>query len=178
MRLGILSDTHNETARMREAITALRDRGAGYVIHCGDIGSPDMLDLFHIVPGQHAAGFVFGNDDVGKGDSLRRRAKELGVDCFEFFKEFTMAGKTFAVLHGDDEHRLNEVVNRGGHDFVLHGHLHCWRDERVEEGAMKGVRIINPGSLHDPRENADGVREKTCAILDVESGRLEKIVLS
>ena len=102
MRLGILSDSHNDAGRMREAITALRDRGAGYVIHCGDIMSPDMLELFHIVPGRFAAGFVYGNNDIGKCDSLRRRAKELGVDCFEFFKEFTMAGKSFAVLHGDD----------------------------------------------------------------------------
>ena len=163
---------------MCHAITALRDRSATYIIHCGDIGSPNMLDLFLILPNQHAAGFIFGNDDVGKCEPLRRRAGELGVHCFEFFGEFTMAGKAFAVVHGDDEHRLNELVSQRGHDYVLHGHTHVWRDEWIEGGSKRSVRIINPGALSDPRKDADGLRRKTCAMLDLDTGRLERIILA
>ena len=177
MRLGILSDTHDNAKMMRQAISALRDRGAGYVIHCGDIGSPKMLDLFQVLPGRYGAGFVFGNSDVRNCDSLWQRAKELGVDCFENFKQFEMAGLKFAVLHGDDEARLAAVIDGREHDVVLHGHTHRWKDERIEENGLKAIRIINPGALHDPRQNAAGVREKTCAMLDLDSGRLEKIVI-
>ena len=177
MRLGILSDTHSETEMMRLAIEALRHRGASYVIHCGDIGSPAMLDLFQVLPGHYGAGFIYGNSDVHKGDSLWRRAKELGVDYFEDFKAFEMAGLKFAVLHGHDEARLAAVIGGREHDVVLHGHTHRWRDERLEESGLRAVRVINPGALDDPRPNAEGVREKTCALFDLDFGRLEKIVI-
>ncbi len=39
MRLGILSDTHDELERTRVAIALLRRAGAEALIHCGDLSS-------------------------------------------------------------------------------------------------------------------------------------------
>ena len=99
MRLGILSDSHDQATAMRHAMDALRrDRRASYIIHCGDLCSPRMLEFLAGEP----AGFVFGNCDLDRA-GLRRHAEAIGVHCFDEFGEFTMGGREFAVIHGDDK---------------------------------------------------------------------------
>jgi uncharacterized protein len=174
MRLGILSDTHGDATLMGYALRALHQRGASFIIHCGDVGPTNVLDLFttYGIP----AAFVFGNTDVQR-EQMKRRAGVIGVTCFGEFGEFEMAGKKFAVLHGDDPRRLEEVVHQAGHDVVLHGHTHRWRDDWVNAEGKRPVRIINPGALHEPKNILDGMRAKTCAMLHLNTGRLEKIVV-
>ena len=179
MHLALLSDTHNNAQQMTWAMQSLHQRGPGFVIHCGDIGTASMLDLFRVEPGRYAAGFVFGNDDENQGNcaALRSRALELGVVCFERFGEFEMGGKRFAVLHGDDEQKLAATIATGEYDIVLHGHTHVWRDQQSIAANGKTVRVINPGALDKPRPNEVGTIERTCAIMDVEQGKLLKIYL-
>jgi len=171
MRLGILSDTHGQADWMRYAISALRQRGATFVVHCGDIGPPALLDLFIIRPGEFRAAFVFGNSDDGRA-ALDQRARELGIDCLGQFGQFEMSGKKFAVLHGDDRRALRALLLAQQHDYLLHGHTHQWRDKRIGR-----TRIINPGPAALLRKRRPIVAP-TCAILDVDAGRLEKIVLA
>src|SRR5205085_6025996 len=59
MRLGILSDTHGNLATSAAGVRALLDAGAEYLIHCGDVGSTEILELL----AGHPAVFVFGNTD-------------------------------------------------------------------------------------------------------------------
>ena len=44
MIVGILSDTHDRVAAAAAAIERLRQHGAEYFIHCGDVGSERVLD--------------------------------------------------------------------------------------------------------------------------------------
>ena len=44
MLIGILSDTHDRIETMAAAVQLLQSRGAEYFIHCGDVGSPAVLD--------------------------------------------------------------------------------------------------------------------------------------
>ena len=43
MKIGILSDTHGHLTRSLAAIECLLDAGAEMLIHCGDIGSEQIL---------------------------------------------------------------------------------------------------------------------------------------
>ena len=43
MRVGILSDTHDQVARTQSAITQLLAAGAEVLIHCGDITVPEVV---------------------------------------------------------------------------------------------------------------------------------------
>ena len=44
MILGILSDTHGHARRTAAAVRLLQQLGAEAFVHCGDVGSPDVLD--------------------------------------------------------------------------------------------------------------------------------------
>ena len=60
MRLGIVSDTHGQVLFARNAVRMLESLDVDLVIHCGDIGSPEVVALFSDWPTH----FVFGNVDL------------------------------------------------------------------------------------------------------------------
>ena len=57
MIIGIVSDTHGHVEFARPAMRMLESCQVELVIHCGDIGSPEIVELFAPWP----AHFVFGN---------------------------------------------------------------------------------------------------------------------
>lgn len=159
-RLGILSDTHGDATRARRAIELLRARGAGRIIHLGDIGSESVLD--------HLAGLestiVFGNCDDAR--SLWRYAKFLGIEVVHpaaIIEVKSVRGAIrIGITHG---HLLDEIdqLFRAEVDILLHGHTHVARDDMVGL-----TRVMNPGALH----RAD---RKTAMLLDLATGEAEWI---
>ena len=149
MIVGILSDTHDRVAAAQAAVTLLQRHGAEYFIHCGDVGSESILDVLAGLP----SAFVFGNTDWDRR-GLERYAAAVHVSCLGNAGELELGGKTFHVEHGDDFKSMKRSVEGQQFDYVLHGHTHVRRDERVGR-----TRIINPGALHR-------AREKTVALLD------------
>jgi len=158
MRLGILSDTHDRYDMMGKALTSLRERGATFFIHCGDVCGPQMLDHLAGLP----SAFVWGNCDWDRM-ALQRYAEAIHVPCYGAFADLEFDGKKIAVLHGDEKSRFDAIVKAQAHDYLLHGHTHVRRDERVGK-----TRIINPGALHR-------ASEKTVALLDLAADDLEFI---
>jgi uncharacterized protein len=160
MRLGILSDTHDQLARARLAIGLLRDAGAEALAHCGDLTGPDMIAACAALP----CYFAFGNHDADAVPALRRAVAEAGGVCLGWGGEVTLAGKRVAVAHGHthtDVRRLLAVRP----DYLLTGHSHVTSDRR--DGA---TRRINPGALFD----AD---EFTVALLDLTADDLRFLVV-
>jgi hypothetical protein len=153
--VGILSDTHDKVDAMAAAMELLRQGGAEFFIHCGDVGSEQILD--HLA-GTRAA-FVFGNTDWDRAP-LTRYAQHHGIACYPSLAELELGGKQFAVTHGDDARLARRVLDAQRHDYLLHGHTHVRADHRVGR-----VRIINPGALHR-------AKEKTVALLDTDTDRL------
>jgi putative phosphoesterase len=156
MLLGILSDTHDRYEMMAAAVRALRERGAVYFIHCGDLCEPNMLDNLAGLP----SAFVWGNCDFDR-TGLQRYGEAIGVHCYGAFGDLELAGKRIALLHGDDRTRLDQVIRAQSHDYLFHGHTHLRRDDRIRK-----TRVINPGALHR-------ATEKTAALLDLEAEKLE-----
>ena len=160
MLLGILSDTHDRSEMMRLAVAALQERGAQFFIHCGDVCTPDVLDPLAGLP----SAFVWGNCDWDRL-ALQRYAQAIEVPCYGAFADLELGGKRVAVLHGDDRSKMDAVLKAGGHDYLFHGHTHVKRDERIGR-----TRVINPGALFR-------ASEKTVALLDTDSDRLEYVVM-
>lgn len=152
MRIGILSDSHGRTAAVVRAIDLLRGGGAEFFIHCGDVGSEQVLDLLAGLP----AAFVTGNTDYDR-DALLRYGRAIGVEGYIPSADLTLGGKRIAVTHGDDGRLLQRLVVSQDYDYVLHGHTHLRRDERHGR-----TRILNPGALHR-------ALTKSVALLDTES---------
>lgn len=145
MKIGILSDTHNHTQNLQQAITLFRSRGITTLIHCGDMTSPNTAELlkdFRIIA-------VTGNMDMNMG-RLESTLKKLNPEN-SLSATFTgeIEGVSIAATHS---HRGNvpELAANGRYTYIFHGHTHRRRDEQ-----LNGTRIINPGALggtrHEPR---------------------------
>lgn len=154
--IGILSDTHDRLDAMAAGLALLKERGATYFIHCGDIGAEPMIDLLAGMP----AVFVWGNCDWDRR-ALERYAHEVGADCRGTMADVVLFDKRIAVVHGDDNRAKQALLASEQYDYLLQGHTHLVADERIGR-----TRVINPGALHR-------ARVKTVATLDLQSDLLE-----
>jgi len=158
--IGILSDTHGRAETAAAAISLLRSRGAEFFIHCGDVGDESVLDQ---LAGLSAA-FVWGNTDWDRVP-LKRYAEQLGIACHGAMADLTLGGKRIAVHHGDDSRTMRQILDEQQFDYLLHGHTHEKRLERIGR-----TLIINPGALHR-------AREKTAALLDTNNDHVQFLVI-
>lgn len=62
MKIGILSDTHTKLKRASRALEMLLSEGAEFVIHAGDIGEVETLDMLKECGQKYVA--VYGNNDA------------------------------------------------------------------------------------------------------------------
>ncbi len=160
MKIGIISDTHNNLAMTRRALAVFRDNGIIHTVHAGDITSPKMLGLFT----EFKPRFVLGNGDIDE-EALNEEAGKLGFGAIEASCVFEADGKKIIVFHGNDVPLFRQAVASGEYDYVIKGHTHLF------ENYMAGsTRVINPGALY-------GADEFTVAILDTETGRVERILV-
>jgi putative phosphoesterase len=158
MLIGILSDSHGRFEITRRAVELLRSRGAEYLIHCGDVGDENIIDL--LAGNAPPAAFVWGNNDYDR-ERLATYARSVGVLCVDIFGRLELGGKRIAVTHGDHLALMKQVTNEQSADYLLVGHTHVMVDRRTN-----GVRVINPGALY--RASA-----KTCALLQTDTDHLE-----
>src|SRR5687768_14248903 len=100
-RIGIVSDTHGQVENTLAAVRMLESLEVSQMIHCGDIGSARIVELFAPWP----AHFVFGNVDYDV-QPLRRAIKAAGKQCHERFGSLEIGGVRIAFLHGDDTRLL------------------------------------------------------------------------
>ena len=165
VRVGILSDTHNDELMTRQAIEVFRERNVNLVVHAGDIGSSAIVGMF----GGMKASFVLGNCDTDH-DGLRETCVNAGLDPAARSASFELENKRFFVCHGDDCSRYRDAVTSGSYDYLIVGHTHEF------SACHKGsTLVINPGAV--TRDKHSDVLQ-TVAILDVDTGHVERIVLS
>ena len=148
MKVGVVSDTHNNLANVREIIRLFNGAGVDRVVHTGDITKPTTLDMMADL---NAPLFgVYGNNDVERAD-LDASALTHGFVFREPPLELDWAGRRIVVVHDPRDLRRSSVV---GHDLALHGHTHMARCER-----QQGRLIFNPGECagHMKGYNAVGV---------------------
>lgn len=142
MILGVLSDSHGQHKRTANALRLLKTLGAEAFVHCGDFCGDRVIDQFAGL----RAWLIPGNcDHVERATVLY--AATLGVKLeLEKPLVLALADRRIAVFHGHEAaySRLLDGGARGErYDYVLHGHTHEARDERVGR-----YRVVNPGALH------------------------------
>jgi putative phosphoesterase len=144
MIVGVVSDTHGHVELTRPAVRMLESREVELVIHCGDIGSPEIVALFERWPTH----FVFGNVDTPPA-RLRQAIEAAGQTCHERFGSLELGGKRIAFLHGDDDARLRTVIGSGEYDLVCYGHTHL-----AEQHRSGTTLVVNPGALYRARPHS------------------------
>jgi putative phosphoesterase len=159
MKIGIVSDSHGSLPPLLRALDLLRQQNISAVLHCGDIDDAPSILLF----AGWTAHFVFGNVDWDRA-RLRAAAEEVGATFHDPFGDLVLEGVKIAFLHGDDLSLLRDLENAGYYDYIFHGHTHQAAERRVGK-----TRVINPGALYR-------ARPRTCAALDLATGKLETLV--
>jgi putative phosphoesterase len=159
MKLGILSDTHDQIARTARAVTRLIDEGAEVLIHCGDLTGTGIVSECGRLP----CYYVFGNNDFEE-DRLRRAMELTGGTCLERGGVLSLQGRRVAVAHGDIPAEVNRLRALDP-DYLLSGHSHVPADDR--DGP---TRRINPGALHR-------ATDWTVALLDLADDSLRSLVI-
>ena len=137
MRIGILSDTHDQVHRTRSAVAMLVERGAESLIHCGDLTIVEVVNECSVLP----CHFVFGNCDHDR-ESLRQAIRLAGGTCLERGGLISLGGSRLGVTHGDSDLELRRLAALEP-DYLFSGHTHVASD--VQKGP---TRWINPGALH------------------------------
>lgn len=137
MRIGIVSDTHGHLANTGNAVEVLASRGVDRVLHCGDVGSSEIVPLF----GRWPTHFVFGNCDHDV-DDLTRTIELSEQTSHGAFGSLELDGCRIAILHGHDSRRLRETIASQKYGLVCYGHTH------VPEHHYEGdTLVLNPGAL-------------------------------
>ncbi len=138
MLLGIVSDTHGHVAYARAAIHMLDSLEVDAVVHCGDIGSPAVVELFRPWPTH----FVLGNVD-SHADELQAAIAEISGSFHDRFGALELGGRRIAFMHGDDQRRLRETIVGQQYDLVCYGHTHV-----AEQHRDGRTLVVNPGALY------------------------------
>ena len=148
MKIGVVGDTHDNLANVREIVRLFNGAGVCRVVHTGDITKGTTLDLFGALDAPLAG--VFGNNDVEREDLLES-AGTNGFTLAEPPLELRWSGRRIVVVH--DPLDL-PVLALGGYDLALHGHTHFHRCERTGDAL-----VFNPGECagHMQGYNAVGV---------------------
>ena len=156
MLIGILSDSHGRHQTVRTALELFDRLQVVHLIHCGDLGGLEVLDELVGRP----CTFVWGNMDVA-GSGTRAYLHTVGLPAPHGVPtRLELAGKRIAVFHGH-EREFGSYHLHADVDYILHGHTHQRRDERIGN-----VRLINPGALHR-------ASIKTVATLDLATDELK-----
>lgn len=155
MRIGILSDTHDQVARTAIAVAMMIAEGAEVLFHCGDLTGPEVVAECGRLPSY----YVFGNNDFDE-PGLRAAIGRVGGTCLDRGDVLVLERRRVAMTHGDCPPDVRRLLALGP-DYLLFGHSHTPTDERNGP-----TRWINPGALH--RASA-----WTVAVLDLASDSLQ-----
>ncbi|MFC1742162.1 metallophosphoesterase [Nanoarchaeota archaeon] len=154
MRIGLISDTHDNVENIIKAVKKFSELSVDFVIHLGDVVAPATLKYFKGLKMK----LVLGNCDCDKA-KFESLCGEYGFDYLGAFSELEVDGKKIYLMHHDPDRFAKEKI--GHYDYIFHGHTHRKRDEVV-----KGTRIVNPGAHYYHTEG-------TVAVVDVPSGSVE-----
>jgi putative phosphoesterase len=157
MRIGVISDTHDNARNVARIVAVLREARVERVIHTGDITRPATLAALAAVDVPLFG--VYGNNDVERS-ALAAIAAERGFVLAEPPLELQWEGRRITVVHDRAEHGTIELPGR---DVLLHGHDHRHTLERAN-----GTLIFNPGECAGWLEGRNAVGVLDLAALDAE----------
>lgn len=159
MKIGVLSDTHDNLSNLTYVLNTYRERGIGTLIHCGDLTSLEMLTHFS----NFRLIYTMGNMDIATG-TIKKRLEKMGEDNFAgTVYRGKLGGVPVAATHSHIDGKVMDLVQEGNIQWLFHGHTHEKRDEVV-----RGVRIVNPGAL-----GGLGREQRTFCIVDLVAEAVE-----
>jgi putative phosphoesterase len=179
MKLGIISDTHDDVDNVRKAIDIFNQENVQYVIHAGDYVFPGIVMEFRRLHAKLIG--VLGNNDGERGQLLKSFL-EVGGALKGEIGELSMDGLKIGIYHGTLTEIKKQLAESGRYNILVCGHTH-----RVEPSRLAGegipvtgdsTLVLNPGTSHRKVDSIAGAFvEGGLIILNTESDTCKFISL-
>lgn len=138
MKIGIVSDTHDDDGIAKKIAVILREKKISKVLHLGDYVAPPILKNFE---GFRLIG-IFGNND-GYKYGLMNMFDNIGGEILGDFAKINIDGLNIALYHGEYREIAEALAKSGDYDVVFFGHWH-----KAEKTSFGKTLLLNPGSAH------------------------------
>ncbi len=134
MKIGIISDTHDNLPQIKKAVEIFNQEKVELVLHAGDFVSPFTFLEFKNLNCPLRG--VFGNND---GDKLYLREKFKGIgEIIPAPYETNIDHRNTIMLH--KEKLIDALAESQKYDVILYGHTH-----RTDLRKIRKTLIVNPG---------------------------------
>ena len=138
MKIGIMSDSHDNIWRLDEAIPHLKQASA--ILHCGDLISPFMVKRLAGGVGDIPIHMVWGNNDGDKRLVSDLAVKEGHFTVYGEYAEIEIDNLRIAMNHYPEI--AHGLAASGKFDLVCFGHNHTASLEQVNKTVL-----LNPGEV-------------------------------
>jgi len=144
MKICIVSDSHDRSDPLVEAIVEAQAAGAQAVIHCGDlIGVNTLRASLRLGIPIHA---VHGNNIGDVAALYRMMAKSNGLFTYHGQEAvLELGGRKIFVTHMP--HHGQAFACTGDYDLVCHGHSHTAHVGKQADVSGGYSWLVNPGSV-------------------------------
>ena len=160
MKIGIISDTHDNVPKIKEAVRIFNENEVALVLHGGDYIAPFALNPLEGLKCEYVG--VFGNND---GEKLGLSKKAQGrINVAPHSLDF--GGKQILVMH--EPGALDAVIKSQSYHLIVYGHTH----EPVVEKHGETL-VVNPGECGGWLKGRN-----TIAIADLDQMTAEIVELS
>ena len=163
MKIGILSDTHNDEQTTQKILSHFRNLKITTLIHCGDLTGPSLIRKFE----DFQVFLSYGNGDYLTGQ-IAEELVHLGTNSQSAnVISTTIESIPIAVVHGHDLQQLEILQKSNRYTIIFTGHTHESMDRSVN-----GTRTVNPGAAH-----SRGYHRATYAVFDPETRLINSLRL-
>ncbi len=148
MKIGILSDTHDDIDNTNKAIDIFQENDVKAVIHAGDIISPPVITEFYRLTEKGVKLFgIFGNND-GEKRGLKNAFEIVGGKLLGDVGKIELDGLKFCIYHGQDLKKKEKIIKSGKFDVFVFGHTHTRYPKDVDAKIINDTIVLNPGTAH------------------------------
>ncbi len=147
MKIGIISDSHDDVDNVNRAIGIFEKEKVKAVIHAGDIISPPIIKEFKRLTDDGVEFFgIFGNND-GERRGLENAFSYINGKLLGDEGKIEIDGLKFCIYHGQDLKKKEKIIASQKFDVFIYGHSHTKHHEIVQNKKRETI-VLNPGSSH------------------------------
>ncbi|MGK0255779.1 MAG: putative phosphoesterase [Arcobacteraceae bacterium] len=126
-KIAVLSDSHMKTDLTRDAVDMLKEKGARYIVHAGDLQIKENLDILKESGLIYVS--VFGNNDWS---------------LTQYQNDYKIYQEPYYFKIKDSKYKLMHIPNylSPDSDIIIYGHTHIFKTEYVND-----TLFLNPGEI-------------------------------
>ncbi|MCD6231861.1 metallophosphoesterase [Candidatus Aerophobetes bacterium] len=135
MIIGLMSDSHDNLPKIKQAVEFFNKKKVKLVLHAGDFVAPFVVRELEKLSCPLIG--VFGNND-GEREGLKKAIEKIG-EIHPGPWELEQEGKKILLLHDPSTLNLKKLKKKR-YDLIIYGHTH-----KAEIRKEQNLLLINPG---------------------------------